>query len=133
MIVDLKRCILAYILVSALVGAGAHDSLSQYHAALPGASAPAFFRQTLAPAPPTSPLCGTRANHDPDGTGKFYMGREIAEVMGPGGIERLDRPEREEEEQPAKVLDSLGLRSGDVVADLGGSETKTAHPYYKPT
>jgi ubiquinone/menaquinone biosynthesis C-methylase UbiE len=119
MIVDLKRCILACILVSAFVGAGAHDSFAQHHVVLPGASAPAFFRQTLAPAPPTSPLYETRANHDPDGTGKFYMGREIAQVMGPGGIEWLDRPEREEEEHPAKVLDSLGLRSGDVVADLG--------------
>jgi ubiquinone/menaquinone biosynthesis C-methylase UbiE len=39
--------------------------------------------------------------------------------MGPGGIEWLDRREREEEEHPAKVLDSLNLRPGDVVADLG--------------
>jgi ubiquinone/menaquinone biosynthesis C-methylase UbiE len=39
--------------------------------------------------------------------------------MGPGGIEWLDRPEREEEEHPAKVLDSLDLRPGEVVADLG--------------
>ncbi len=27
-----------------------------------------------------------RAVHDPHGIGKFYMGREIARVMGPGGI-----------------------------------------------
>lgn len=47
------------------------------------------------------------------------MGREIAQVMGPGGIEWLDRPEREEEEHPAEVLDSLNLRPGEVVADLG--------------
>jgi ubiquinone/menaquinone biosynthesis C-methylase UbiE len=47
------------------------------------------------------------------------MGREIAQVMGPGGIEWLDRPQREEEEHPAKVLDSLDIRPGDVVADLG--------------
>lgn len=26
-----------------------------------------------------------RAVHDPDGTGRFYMGREIAQVMGAGG------------------------------------------------
>ena len=119
MIVDLKRCILAYILVSAFVGAGAHDSFSQHHAVLPSVSARAIFRQILAPAFPTPPLYETRANHDPNGIGKFYMGREIAQVMGPGGIEWLDRPEREEEEHPAKVLDSLNLRPGDVVADLG--------------
>ena len=109
MIVDLKRCILAYILASAFVGAGANDSFSEYHAVLPGVSAPAAFRQTLPPASPTPPIYETRANHDPDGTGKFYMGREIAQVMGPGGIEWLDRPEREQEEHPAKVLDSLDL------------------------
>src|ERR1700691_5919566 len=119
MIVDLKRCILAYILASAFVGAGANDSFSEYHAVLPSVSAPAVFRQTLAPASPTASLYETRANHDPNGTGKFYMGREIAQVMGPGGIEWLDRPEREEEEHPTKVLDSLDLRSGEVVADLG--------------
>ena len=119
MIIDLKRCILAYILVSTFVGAGAHDSFSQHHAVLHSVSAPAVFWQTPAPASPTPPLYETRANHDPNGTGKFYMGREIAQVMGPGGIEWLDRPEREEEEHPAKVLDSLDLRPGDVVADLG--------------
>jgi precorrin-6B methylase 2 len=119
MTVDLKRCILAYILVSASVGADAHDSFSQYHAFLPSVSAPAVFRQILDPASATPPLYETRPNHDPNGTGKFYMGREIAQVMGPGGIDWLDRPEREEEEHPAKVLDSLDVRPGDVVADLG--------------
>jgi len=119
MIIDLKRCILACVLVSTFAGAGAHDSFSQHHAVLHSVSAPAVFWQTPAPASPTPPLYETRANHDPNGTGKFYMGREIAQVMGPGGIEWLDRPEREEEEHPAKVLDSLDLRPGDVVADLG--------------
>ena len=35
-----------------------------------------------------------RATHDPDGIGKFYLGREIAHVMGPGGIIWLERSER---------------------------------------
>ena len=60
-----------------------------------------------------------RAVHDPHGIGKFYMGREIARVMGPGGISWLDRPEREEEEHPRVVIDALGLRCGEFVADLG--------------
>jgi ubiquinone/menaquinone biosynthesis C-methylase UbiE len=47
------------------------------------------------------------------------MDREIAQVMGPGGIDWLDRPEREKEEPPALVLDALELRRGEVVADLG--------------
>jgi ubiquinone/menaquinone biosynthesis C-methylase UbiE len=73
--------------------------------------------QAAASAP--RPLYQTRQVHDPNGTGKFYMGREIAQVMGPGGIAWLDRPEREDEEHPAMVIDALGLRGGDVVADLG--------------
>ena len=61
----------------------------------------------------------TRAIHDPDGTGKFYMGREIAQVMGPGGIPWLDRPEREDQEKSSKLLDALELRDGQTVVDLG--------------
>ena len=37
-------------------------------------------------------------DHDPNGIGKFYMGREIAHVMGHQGIQWLERPDREEEE-----------------------------------
>jgi ubiquinone/menaquinone biosynthesis C-methylase UbiE len=61
----------------------------------------------------------TRAIHDPNGTGKFYMGREIAQVMGPGGISWLDRPEREDEEKSSKLLDALELRDSETVVDLG--------------
>ena len=118
-IVDLKRCILASTLVAAFVVAGALESFSQHHAVLSGVSVHPIFAQSQAPDSRTRPLYETRANHDPNGTGKFYMGREIAQVMGPGGIEWLDRPEREEEEHPAEVLDSLDLRPGEVVADLG--------------
>lgn len=69
--------------------------------------------------PPTPPRYETRAIHDPDGTGRFYMGREIAQVMGPGGMAWLDRPERAEQEHPELVIDAMKLRDGDVVADLG--------------
>jgi SAM-dependent methyltransferase len=61
----------------------------------------------------------TRAVHDPDGIGKFYMGREIAHVMGPGGILWLERADREQEERPQLVLDALELKRGQAVADLG--------------
>jgi protein-L-isoaspartate O-methyltransferase len=60
-----------------------------------------------------------RKEHDPNGTGKFYMGREIALVMGHQGAGWLERPEREREEQPAKLLDALKIKPGDVVADIG--------------
>src|SRR5262245_42765056 len=71
-----------------------------------------------APAP-AAPLYETRANHDPNGTGKFYMGREIAQVMGPGGIPWLDRPERDSEEKPAEVIKAMKLHGNEVIADLG--------------
>ncbi len=67
----------------------------------------------------TSPRYEIRTLHDPNGTGTFYMGRKIAQVMGPGGIEWLDRAQRDTEEHPAQVLDALQLHSGEVVADLG--------------
>ena len=60
-----------------------------------------------------------RANHDPDGIGKFYMGREIAQVMGHQAADWLDRREREKEEAPTKLMDALPVREGDAVADIG--------------
>src|SRR2546421_1891840 len=60
-----------------------------------------------------------RQAHDPDGIGKFYMGREIAQVMGHEGAGWLERPEREKEEHPAKLIKALKLKPGDVVADIG--------------
>jgi ubiquinone/menaquinone biosynthesis C-methylase UbiE len=57
--------------------------------------------------------------HDKDGIGKFYLGREIAAVMGHQGADWLERPEREEEEQPAKLVAQLKIKPGDVVADIG--------------
>ncbi|MEH2455611.1 class I SAM-dependent methyltransferase [Nostoc sp.] len=57
--------------------------------------------------------------HNPDGIGKYYMGREIAKVMGYTGAGWLERPRREGEEQPSKVVNVLNLKPDDVVADIG--------------
>ncbi len=54
-----------------------------------------------------------------DGIGKFYFGREIAQVMGYQGIDWLERPERESEEHLSALIDSLKLAPGNVVADIG--------------
>lgn len=54
-----------------------------------------------------------------DGTGKVYMGREIAQVMGHLGAAWLERPERERAELPERLVDSLRLAPNDVVADIG--------------
>jgi ubiquinone/menaquinone biosynthesis C-methylase UbiE len=60
-----------------------------------------------------------RTPHHPSGIGKLYLGREIARVMGPEGIARLDRPARKSEEPPAIVIEALGLQPGQIVADVG--------------
>ena len=60
-----------------------------------------------------------RVVHSPDGIGKFYLGREIAQVMGHTGAGWLERPSRETEEQPNRVANALELKPSDVVADIG--------------
>lgn len=60
-----------------------------------------------------------RTLHSPDGIGKFYQGREIAKVMGHTEALWLERPNREAEEQPQKVIQALDLQPTDVVADIG--------------
>lgn len=54
-----------------------------------------------------------------DGTGRYYLGREIARVMDHRGAAWLERPERERTELPARVVENLDLDPDDVVADLG--------------
>ena len=46
-------------------------------------------------------------------------GRVFAPVMGVGGAQWLERPEREDEEAPSKAIDALDLKPGMVVADIG--------------
>lgn len=61
----------------------------------------------------------TKEDHDPNGIGKFYKGREIALVMGHQASGWLERPEREKEENPTKLLENLKIEKGMVVADVG--------------
>lgn len=60
-----------------------------------------------------------RVVHSPDGIGKFYMGREIAQVMGHTAAGWLERPSRESEEKSNRVVNPLALKPTDVVADIG--------------
>lgn len=69
--------------------------------------------------PALRPRYETRAAHDPDGIGKFYLGREIAAVMGREAADWLERPERQWEERPDLLVPALQLKPGDVVADIG--------------
>jgi ubiquinone/menaquinone biosynthesis C-methylase UbiE len=60
-----------------------------------------------------------RAEHSPDGIGKFYMGREIAHVMGHQAADWLERPERDKEEHTEVLVDSLKFKPQEAVADIG--------------
>ena len=47
------------------------------------------------------------------------MGREIAQVMGSSDLDWMERPGRETEELPDRVVRALELQPSDVVADIG--------------
>lgn len=53
------------------------------------------------------------------GTGRFYMDREIARVMGHRGAAWLERPTRRSEERTDLLVAALPLKPDDVVVDLG--------------
>ncbi len=57
--------------------------------------------------------------HSRDGIGKFYLGREIAQVMGYQGALWLERPSREAEEHTSAIIAALELQPDSVVADIG--------------
>ncbi len=67
----------------------------------------------------SSPYYQERAWHSRDGIGKFYLGREIAKVMGHQEILWLERPSRATEEQPQAAIEALELQPTDTVADIG--------------
>ncbi len=54
-----------------------------------------------------------------DGIGKYYLGREIAQVMGHQGISWLERDTREAEEAPSKAIELLDLKPDTIIADIG--------------
>ncbi|HSM81576.1 MAG TPA: class I SAM-dependent methyltransferase [Nodosilinea sp.] len=55
----------------------------------------------------------------PDGIGKVYLGREIAQTMGHQGAGWLDRPSRVLQERPQAAIAALELSPTDIVADIG--------------
>jgi len=79
-------------------------------------SAPAQATNSATPSPSRYEI---RENHDRDGMGKFYLGREIAQVMGHQAADWLERPERENEERPSLALPALKVKPGDSIADIG--------------
>ena len=67
---------------------------------------------------PTSPAYEYRPGSF-DGTGKWFLGREIAHFMSHQGAPWLERDERETEEAPHRLVSGLGLKPGDQVGDVG--------------
>jgi ubiquinone/menaquinone biosynthesis C-methylase UbiE len=84
----------------------------------------------LAAAPPT-PRYEYRREHDPNGLGKFYMGREIAWYMSHEGASWLERPERLEEERTDKLLQALPVKPGMTIADIGAGSGYYTFPLAK--
>jgi len=70
------------------------------------------------PAPPLHQYYsdGTKTR---DGTGKYYQGREIAQVMGHPALTWLERNNREDEESPSIAMQLLDLTENEVLADIG--------------
>ena len=56
---------------------------------------------------------------DVNGIGKWYMGREIARVMGFQGIGGLERSSREKEENVSTLIQNMKIESNDIIADIG--------------
>ena len=82
---------------------------------LPAFAATAAGAEPAAPEPPHY----TSGPASRDGIGRFYMGREIAHVMGHRGAAWLERPSRQREERTDLLLEKLPVEADDVVVDLG--------------
>jgi len=61
----------------------------------------------------------THVAASPDGIGKVYLGREIAQVMSFHGAPWLERAERAGEERPDLLIAALELTPGMTIADIG--------------
>jgi len=56
---------------------------------------------------------------DFNGIGKWYLGREIAYVMGYEGINWLERSSREKEENTTALIQNMNIKTTDNIADIG--------------
>ena len=62
-----------------------------------------------------------------DGTGKYFLGREISTIMGHMGAPLLDRSSREKEERTDLVTEALNLNRTQIVADFGAGSGYFTH------
>lgn len=92
-------------------------------------AATVFLITACAPELQADPEQGVAASHDDspytegrasrDGIGKYYLGREISQVMGHLGAGWLERDGREREERTDLLIERLPIDADDVVADIG--------------
>lgn len=73
----------------------------------------------LARAPQLADAGYTYATPTRDGIGKYYFGREIAQVMGHRAAWWLERRSRAREEAPDRAVQAMQLTTDAVVADIG--------------
>lgn len=78
-----------------------------------------FADQEQRPVAPDTSGYERRGPQDPNGISKYYLGRQIAHVMGHEGASWLERSDRREEEGTDVLLRELKLKPTDVVADIG--------------
>src|SRR3954471_6406931 len=75
--------------------------------------------QEEAAARPTRDSLYTYRTPTSGGTGKFYLGREIARVMGASNSIWLDRTSRPKEENTQLAIDKIEIAPTGVIADIG--------------
>ncbi len=71
------------------------------------------------PSQPTPPPTYEYRPASFDGTGKWFVDREIAHFMSHQGAPWLEREERETEEAPNRLVSALSLKPGYQVGDVG--------------
>ena len=113
---SMQRSILLLVLC-AIAGIAAYFLRPKSSAIPETPKSPAIVAVPAAPASP--PPAYEIRTPSADGIGKWYMGREIAHVMGHPAIGWLERDKREQEEAPSRAIAALDLRPTDVIADIG--------------
>jgi SAM-dependent methyltransferase len=77
-----------------------------------------YSKETIAQSANTESIYSFKRG-DFNGIGKWYMGREIAYVMGFQGIDWLERSEREKEENVSTLINNMKITPEDTIADIG--------------
>lgn len=77
-----------------------------------------YSKETIAQSANTESIYSFKRG-DFNGIGKWYMGREIAYVMGFQGIDWLERSEREKEENVSTLINNMKIKPKDTIADIG--------------